>query len=413
VILHQPEIDRIGGDICVSSRVETRTRMDYLPSRLRYRFPVTCTDSLSSRADPFLVSLLPLAMSLGENLHVHGAVSPRLLSGLGELQEHLHGWHPTRFKRVTLNAECIEPPFLPNSPRGKLLGFSGGLDSFFTLWCATQSGPDHPLHIPLTHAFFVHGFDIPLENQDAYRRVQSSFAALFQDLGVTLIPVQTNVRYFSQLRINWLHMYTFALVGIALSLHALVDRLFIAAANMQLGMRPLVSARFSDPWLSTEGLEVVYHGGGISRMEKMAVVAGWPSTYDRLLVCTRENKVGMHNCGKCEKCLRVMANLELAGHSGIFSTLPREISGWNFLRWAFLLKMKAEFSIPILRRAWQTRRYGIWLWMLLVFALGKIRKGLRALIIGALPEQVRFRLKAIIYGVKRDPLDNRQSRGRR
>lgn len=397
----------------MSSRVETRTTLDYLPSRLRYRFPALSTHSPSTRGDAFLVSLLPLAMSLGETMDVRCAVSPRLILGLRSLQEHLHQWYPSRFKMVTIRADQLETPIIPSGPRAKLLGFSGGVDSFFTLWCATHTRPDHPLHIPLTHAFFVHGFDIPLESQDAYRRVLSSFEPLFQGLGVTLIPIQTNVRYFSQLHIDWLHMCTFALVGAALSLSTLADRLFIAAANLHLAMRPLASTRFSDPWLSTEGLEVVHHGGGISRMEKMGVVAGWPSAYDRLLVCSRENRVGIRNCGKCEKCLRVMANLELAGHSGTFSTLPRGISGWDFLRWALSLKMKSEFSISIMRRAWRTRRYGIGLWMLLIIVVGTLRKALRELVVGAIPEAVRFPLKAIIYGVKQDPLDEPQVRERR
>lgn len=106
----------------------------------------------------------------------------------------------------------------------------------------------------------------------------------------------------------------------------------------------------------------------------------------------------------------MMAGLEVTGHSGTFTDFPEPISARDFIGWTLVRKSKFEFSVSILRRAWQTRRYGIWLWMLLVTGLVALRNWIHDLAIRALPDRARFRLKVIAFGLKEDPFEDKKSR---
>jgi hypothetical protein len=68
-------------------------------------------------------------------------------------------------------------------------------------------------------------------------------------------------------------------------------------------------------------LEVIHDGAEASRTEKIVRrIAGSALALETLNVCW-EGEPG-RNCGACDKCLRTMIGLELAGCLGACSTLP-------------------------------------------------------------------------------------------
>jgi hypothetical protein len=76
---------------------------------------------------------------------------------------------------------------------------------------------------------------------------------------------------------------------------------------------------------STESVRFVHDGAEASRLNKVIwQIAQSPIALEHLRVCYK-NEDGAYNCGKCEKCLRTMTNLYIAGVLEKSETLPHHI----------------------------------------------------------------------------------------
>lgn len=67
-----------------------------------------------------------------------------------------------------------------------------------------------------------------------------------------------------------------------------------------------------DPLWSTERLTFVHDGCEASRLDKIRLITRFPIVLETLRVCW-ENPSNEYNCCKCEKCLRTMLGLHIAG----------------------------------------------------------------------------------------------------
>jgi hypothetical protein len=90
--ISQPHISQIKGRTTVTADISTDRKNLDCPERLYFSTQSTGPDSFSSRADAFVVGLLPLAMILGESLEVDAPVSTRLAHGLEHYQDILTTW---------------------------------------------------------------------------------------------------------------------------------------------------------------------------------------------------------------------------------------------------------------------------------------------------------------------------------
>jgi len=144
-----------------------------------------CAPAGPPSGEPWLVALAPLAALLGEPLHITAPVDPRLLGGLREL---LHLWRSWDARCQVVPLGCREPR--PSAAaegeraRGRGAFFSGGVDSFFTV--VRASDPEaRGAAAPLDGLVAVHGFDVPLANGEASRRMQASLGDAAGSLGWT------------------------------------------------------------------------------------------------------------------------------------------------------------------------------------------------------------------------------------
>ena len=86
---------------------------------------------------------------------------------------------------------------------------------------------------------------------------------------------------------------------------------------------PWHSHSLLDPLWSTEQTTIEYDGCEATRAEKSACISDHPVAIRRLRVCLARDTD--YNCGCCEKCLRTIINLRVAGASGKCQTLPEEL----------------------------------------------------------------------------------------
>jgi hypothetical protein len=306
----------------------TRTRGWY---RLLAGHHAAITDS----CDPFVLASLFIAMGTPANLQVHGAVSPSLLKNLEEFQAIWHTWMPERYQPVEILAESEQEPVLPaGSPA--ILAFSGGLDSSFTAW-RHRTGQAGRQTQDLRAGVILHGFDIPINRQDAFDVAFERSRLMLDSLGMETIPMTTNLR---------------GLGGIFADCHAaiLASCLSLLQKRFSVGLLadsspyqvlvnpwslPYGSNSLSDRYLSSNSFTIRVDGAGFYRFDKAQALAEWPEAMSNLRVCLGHNPlVRVRNCCKCEKCLRNILIFRVLG-LGLPACFRQDVSNLQILRLSY------------------------------------------------------------------------------
>lgn len=252
-------------------------------------------------------SLLP-AMASGADLPVSGPTSARLVSALPTIVDILSAWHP-QLGRASLSS--LIPTAKRRSSPGRVGAFfSGGVDGFHTFL-------EHRDEV--TDLIFVHGFESSLGNPRLLERAAANVDAVASEFGVGVVHVQTNLKLVSSTFVDWGHVgHGPGLATVGHLLAPAFERIYIGSTFYYGDLFPWGSHPLLDPLWSSERLELVHHGCGTRRIDKVGFIAGFDAALENLRVCQRapgtEYQGGVVvNCGECEKCIRTMIALEVAG----------------------------------------------------------------------------------------------------
>lgn len=286
------------------------------------------TTEVEPPPDPALpICVLP-AMRSGGRLTMSEEVSPRLLRNQREFQAIQRAWSfgwsfgDPPLEEVEVAAPTRDDYLAPRSRRVAAF-FSGGVDSFATI----LTDPD------VTDLIFVRGIDLlpRLAHQgDLADRVEQQLRAAAADLGMPLHVVETNARELSEPEdpsnplIRWEAYAPSPLVAVSLFFAPLFERVLIPSDNDYETQPPIGSARLVDQLWSTENLEIVDHGGRLSREQRLARIADHPVVRRTLRVCW-ENPGGAYNCGSCRKCMLTKISLEAIGAREGVTTFSPEL----------------------------------------------------------------------------------------
>lgn len=263
-----------------------------------YRLPA---GDVASANETLLASTLFPAMREGRSLQIRRPISPRLLENASVIQKIFRTWD-LRAREIVIDATPAKIACSNPSP-GVGCFFTGGLDSFYT---ALKHRDE------ITHLVFVHGFDVPINDIPLRARVSESLREVAAKLQKPLLEVETNLREFSDRRMDWYFYHGAALAAVGLLLSGRFRKMFIAASRSYADLIPVGSHPLLDPLWSTETIEFVHDGCEATRIEKAAAIASNEIALKYLRVCW-ENRGGAYNCGQCEKCLRTMACLRTIG----------------------------------------------------------------------------------------------------
>lgn len=274
--------------------------------------------------DPFVAGCLPWAMRTGEALEIRAPVSRRLLGGMANARDIYASFDPS-LKPVTIHAPPeVDRPADPARATDVGLFFSLGLDSFYSLLKLTGNGPGHGSRITL---ITVRGFDIPMDpiRDPLWRTVQQNLGQVERAYGVERIEVESNIREASDRILPWSLYYGAAMASVALAIQPNLGRVYIPGPASYARVHPGGSTPLLDPLWSTERLEFVHDGCEANRPQKAALVSTSAVALETLRVCT-VNPDGVYNCGRCEKCIRTMICLHMAGGLARCGTLPQDLS---------------------------------------------------------------------------------------
>jgi hypothetical protein len=225
--------------------------------------------------------------------------------------------------------------------------FSGGVDSFYTLYEHLPEKEGNPCH-QLTHCLLLDGFAAsrtPRLNE-SYRVIRESYETLLGAHGVKLVVAATNLSDFYHGILHPVQIDGPVLASTPMILGRLVSTFHIASCLSYGQILPRGSNAITNALLSTENLTVTIHGSEQSRVQKTLAIAEWPATYENLRVCWEE--FGVKNCCRCEKCVRTMVTLEAAGALSNYKTFPIALTRKRVRTWPLFEKHNHWFANEIL-----------------------------------------------------------------
>ncbi len=319
--IHAPEVVPRDGGALLRARVEIDTPGLRLPESLEFGLlPGERVEgpAVAPRAEAFAVGLLPVAMGLGESLRIEGPLSPRLALGLRSWAEAVSMWWPERFRFVPVEPASFEAPPGPRAA-GVASCFSGGVDSFYTLWRHRPPREAIP-GAAISHALLIQGFDKDTD-AELFRRLDRAYRPVLAELGAEPLRIRTNLREFRLPVLGprgVVQSFGPFLAACGHALSAGIGRLYLAghASYAHADLFPVGSHVALDHLLSAENLEVSHDGAECSRSDKIRALLDVPAARDALRVCVLPaafdpDTGAVRNCCRCGKCLRTMVTLDL------------------------------------------------------------------------------------------------------
>jgi len=271
-----------------------------------FRFDKKDEDYIFSDASPFAAALLMPSMRQGEDLIIHGSISEALYHGMqqivGIMLEWNIGLHPISIKADTIVKDIQEDPTTVAT------FFSGGVDSFYTFLKHKKDTTDK-----LTHFLLVDGYDIDPRNTDLWKSTLANVEQVARTEGIKLITAKSNIHQLLNPILAWGYAHGGCLAAIALCLRRKLGKVYIPSSFSLAQQIPWGSHPSTDHLWGTEKLIFVHDGTDVTRLEKVKrEVAKSPVALTHLRVCYM-NVRDAYNCSRCEKCLRTMIILRIAG----------------------------------------------------------------------------------------------------
>lgn len=270
-------------------------------------------------ANPFAAALLLPSMKQGTDLIIEGSISEQLYKGMHAIMREVLQWdiglQPIKIEAAALTAD-------PPRPRRSASFFSGGVDSFYT-YLKHKTDPVKADRID--GLILVNGFDINRHNVMLWDRALENIKSVSRADNVALLVVRSNIQDLVEPVLLWDYAHGGCLAAVGLFLRSAFHQIYIPSTHSVSEQIPWGSNLALDGHWSTESTTFIHDGTEATRLEKViSQVARSPLALQHLRVCFA-NEEGAYNCGRCDKCLRTMINLFVAGALEKSGTFPHYI----------------------------------------------------------------------------------------
>jgi hypothetical protein len=313
------------GDSCQLEAWVTLESMQSDPFLLWYRFPLDYMTAVSvGLNDAFVAALLTPAMALGEPLRIEGVVSGQLMQSLPRLQAIYQEWN-AGLSIISVDSFGLDLRATHEGHARRVsLFFSLGVDSFYSL---LKNNRDHPGdEKTIDDLLFVRGLDIAIDDpkvDDLFNMTVLNASRVADQYCKTLIVASTNLRHFTNRFVNWgKTCHGAALASIALALGERFTEVNIASTYDWEHLMPWGSHPELDPLWSNGKVLLSHDGCEATRLDKTRLVSEHPIALETLRVCY-ENPDSLYNCGRCQKCLLTMVELQRCGALERCRTFPQ------------------------------------------------------------------------------------------
>jgi hypothetical protein len=301
-----------------SARVEWEDG-DRAPLTLWFEREGEAADEVRLAAEAFLLACAIPAFGRGERrVAIDGTVCPRLRDGLSAAIDLLATWYGDRSVSPVIEPSrgFASPPKAP-APRAAVL-LSGGVDSF-ELLVRNRAGFSPSDASSFRDAIHISGLGYtgPPGSpavESVVERSRNAAAAIAAAAGARLVAIRTNIveieptyEFFNRRSYGSAFLAAVHLFAGTVTSASFASAHFLSAGPIPSGSHPSL-----DPLFSTDAVEIRHEGADRSRLEKVGAIAR-DAALPHLFVCHSWPAPDAPNCGRCEKCLRTMAELLVCG----------------------------------------------------------------------------------------------------
>lgn len=281
-----------------------------------FKFDKKYKDFIATDASPFAAALLIPAMKLGSDLVIDGEISEQLYNGLHEIMAVVLQWN-LGLKKISIIVNNVKKDSY--DPKEAASFFSGGVDSFYT-YLKNKNSTDQKIK----YFILANGYDISLSNTKLWDVALGTVQDIAQSEGIELITVESNLRDLIEPILTWNYTHGGCLAALGLALRKELNAVYIASTYSAEQLFSNGTHPQLDHCWSTETLKFIHDGTEMSRVGKTKYIAHEPIVLENLRVCYL-NKRNKFNCGQCEKCIRTMVGLYIAGTLDQSKTFPHTI----------------------------------------------------------------------------------------
>ncbi len=287
-------------------------------------------DAIRCNIDAFFLSTLIPALYYGEKRYViDGEVCPALYDGIQEALGWIKHWYyQNRPSSIEMEVQTRSQPIAYTQDRNAAWFLSGGVDSYASFF---KNRSFYSEHHPRYIKDGIVAYGLETKDPEKFEYVEETLEKVAKNLGVSLIPVYTNIyliyRDDENLHDHKLWLFQFQGAVLAALAHILSNRInFLSVPSSSdytqdcpFGTHPLL-----DPYYSSQGVQVYHDLYRYTRFEKTKIVAENFSPDLSLRVCNHANKYKSNqlNCGECEKCIRTMLGFLALGKLGEINAFP-------------------------------------------------------------------------------------------
>jgi len=315
MIINPIEVSESDGKVKIQSLIEYSSKKKYLWYSIPKKFSQYVT---TEKLDGFLVGVLLLAMRLGEDIDVKGAVSERLYFNLMNSYMSIIQLIMPALTKININPQYLDEGKTAKCEGAVVTGFSAGVDSFCTIY--DHYFDDTPPAYKITHFVFN---NVGSHDEWDSKRGRELFNARYDllkgypgELGIEFIKIDSNLSDI--LKWNFEQTHVPRNVSAILMLQKLFAKYYYSSTYQYKDcvIGPHYNIALTDPvaihLLSTETLECISTGCQYSRVEKTRRLTKVPGANRWLNVCFFPSLDGK-NCSTCEKCCRTLLTLEMLG----------------------------------------------------------------------------------------------------
>lgn len=294
------------------TRIQNTVEIDGIARELwfeveRQYAPFLCTE----RSDAYIIGLLSWAMRNGHDItcetpvseELHYQLTSFLIPALTQTSKNLY---PSRI------IAPLNPVPLKNA--GAVgTGLSCGVDSLHVLF--NQSASRYS-SLNITHVIYNNVGAHGVGQTDSFREHKQIIENFAREMGYSLINIDSNfAETFNQ---DYILTHTYSNCCAVFLMQKLWSVYFYASSGLDFKFFSLRNNDRKSPacydllslqCFSTRSLRIYSEGGAKTRFEKTRTLIDYPPAKKYLNVCCAEGK----NCGKCEKCMRTMLDLEALG----------------------------------------------------------------------------------------------------
>lgn len=275
-----------------------------------------CTE----RADAFVILLLPLAMSLNENIMSTVPVTEDVLYGLERDMIPILAKYSEGFYQIKVIAEGKEA--LQNVGHVGV-GCSCGVDSLYAIKTNMDTGFKN---FDITDLCLFNNLVWTERNRRIFASQIVKTKKVAEELGLPLVICDSNCMEMLPVPEDYNFLNTYAILFFVFSLQKLFGRYYLGSNADGYSIFTVKDADKNDCsyydlltlyCVSTKKLKILSACGAVLRNEKIEGIAEWNIAQKYLKVCNESEE----NCGRCGKCKRTLMSIEALGRVDEFKNV--------------------------------------------------------------------------------------------